>query len=169
MQFPGFVNHQRGARLDREAPSRIPPQPGAATEQVRSKSGAGTDKVPLSKEKRSEVKRSEVKRSEVKRREAKGERAAPAWAARLRDRWTHRGQGPLGAIQRELGSSVAVHGDDVILRAIDTYATARLAEGKPMKLVWFAEEVVTWIQRGEPLVDNDGILTERGMAVAASA
>lgn len=57
--FPNFAKHQRGARLDREAESRIPAPDGPGVELVRTNSGATPAKVRVSKEKRSKVKRRE--------------------------------------------------------------------------------------------------------------
>lgn len=71
VEFPGFVNHQRGARLDREAPSRIPPPDGEGVEQVRTYSGVTP---PSRGEVAAELPLSEVKRSEVKTPPAAGVR-----------------------------------------------------------------------------------------------
>lgn len=69
--FPGFRNHQRNLRADREAPSRHPPPPkgrtnsGGAPDQLRSSSGVTQAKV-------SEGKSSNKKGSEARAREAAG-------------------------------------------------------------------------------------------------
>lgn len=57
-EFPGFTNHQRGARLDRETPSRLPTSSDDGAVLVRTNSRSGPAKVRVSKEKRSKVKRS---------------------------------------------------------------------------------------------------------------
>lgn len=58
--FPRFTSHQRGARLDREGPSRLPAPPKGKAEQLRrTPENSGERRV-------SEVKRSEVKSSEEK-------------------------------------------------------------------------------------------------------
>jgi hypothetical protein len=71
VSFPGFLSHQRGARLDREAPSRVPSPPAtprskSATSRrrsasTRSRSGPTPELVRVSEVKGSEVKQSEVK------------------------------------------------------------------------------------------------------------
>lgn len=64
LEFPGFKNHQRGARLDREAASRLPSSTcKGARDLLRTGSGPTPEEVGVSEVKRSEV---EVKRSEVK-------------------------------------------------------------------------------------------------------
>jgi hypothetical protein len=73
-EFPGFTAHQRGARLDREGPSRLPPPPKVKREQLR--------RTP---ENSGERRVSEVKRSEVKQREEK--LVAPEPARPPKDSW----------------------------------------------------------------------------------
>ncbi len=61
LEFPGFTNHQRGARLDREAASRFPPSTSEnALDLGRSKTGPTAEPVGVSEVKSSEVKGSEV-------------------------------------------------------------------------------------------------------------
>lgn len=98
-------------------------------------------------------------------------RAAPPWVADVQGRWLRRvGRVSAGTVERELAGSVQVHGEDKILSAIDVYAETRIAESKPAKFAWFAEEIASWVARTAPLVDPEtGILTERGMAVAGAA
>lgn len=60
VEFPGFANHQKGARFDREAPSRLPAFSTRATDLLRIKSGPTPDQVPLSEVKLSEAKLREV-------------------------------------------------------------------------------------------------------------
>lgn len=45
--FPTFEKNQPGMRKEKEAPSRIPPPPGAGTPEVRSEDGVSTPEVPL--------------------------------------------------------------------------------------------------------------------------
>lgn len=72
--FPGFVNHQKGARLKREAASRFPSHKTSGVELVRptshhdsdeggSNSATSPPKVRIREVKRSKAKRSQVKRS----------------------------------------------------------------------------------------------------------
>lgn len=59
IQFPGFATHQRGARLEREAPSRLPaPQDGAQVS-LRIHSAVTPDSLRVSEVKESQVKSSE--------------------------------------------------------------------------------------------------------------
>lgn len=62
LAFPGFKAHQTGMKYDRESPSRIPsPQRRRTTPaKVRTNSGEGPAKVPLSEVKLSEVKNHDV-------------------------------------------------------------------------------------------------------------
>jgi hypothetical protein len=75
LEFPGFGNHQKGARFDREADSRLPKFSTKAEDLLRINSGPAPDQVPLS-----EVKLSEVKLSEVEV-EAKCDQPEPETAA----------------------------------------------------------------------------------------
>lgn len=109
----------------------------------------------------------EKRREEEKRGEESADAIPPPpWVSILRARWVS-AVGRIGAIaiRRELGGSVAVHGEEAVLGAISAYAAARLLAGKPMKLEWFAAEIVGYIRRAaeddEPLV-TDGWLTTHG-------
>jgi hypothetical protein len=95
--------------------------------------------------------------------------ASAPWVAELRARWMLRvGRVSAAGVQRELGEAVELHGAEKILGAIDRYAEDRIAVSKPAKLAWFAEEIAGWVARTDPLVDGDGVLTERGLAVAGA-
>lgn len=58
--FPGFVTHQRGARLDREGASRLPPPPKVKAAKLR-RTPENSGERRVSKEKLSEVKSSKGK------------------------------------------------------------------------------------------------------------
>jgi hypothetical protein len=95
------------------------------------------------------------------------------WVKEIRDRWISRvGEIAASSVARQLSSAHQLYGDEKLLAAIDTYADVKLAAGKDRKLEWFAADVGQWVTRAEaanePLVDGDGILTERGMAVAGA-
>lgn len=95
----------------------------------------------------------------------------PPWAGPLAAQWERRiGHTSPEQIAGKLRSVADVHGEAPLLRAIDAYADARLAAGKPCKLEWFASEASVWVSRAAPLVDPEtGLLNERGMAVAGAA
>jgi hypothetical protein len=116
-----------------------------------------------------EKRRGEEKREEKKRGEARGADAPPpAWLPAIRARWQTRvGRITPAVLTRELSAVVELHGEPAVLTAIDAYADARLEQGKPPKLAWFAEEAAVWIERAAPVVGADGIPTERGMAILA--
>lgn len=91
----------------------------------------------------------------------------PEWVPPLTRRWRSSvGRTTEKAIHRELADSVEAHGPAKMDAAIAAYAKAKRAAGKAMKLEWFAEDVVTWVLRGEeaslPLVDATGALTAHG-------
>jgi hypothetical protein len=101
---------------------------------------------------------------------ARADAPPPPWLAAVRARWLLRvGRVSVAAVERELAESVPLHGAEKILGAIDVYAETRIAESKPMKIAWFAEEIGTWVARTEPVVDDEGLPTERGLAIMAGA
>lgn len=121
---------------------------------------------------RGEERREEKKRGEENDAAPRKEKSpAPVWLDTLLSRWEARvGKTTPAAIKRELGGSVAVHGEEPILAAIDTYARVRIDSGQPLKLEWFSAEIITWIDRSKPVVDpSTGLPNERGMAIMAGA
>lgn len=66
LAFPGFKNHQRGTRFDREAPSRYPEPPSEiAPDPLRTNSGPRAAKVEVKVEGKVEVEDTEAKASEA--------------------------------------------------------------------------------------------------------
>jgi hypothetical protein len=103
-------------------------------------------------------------------RRARAKKPLPAWADALTARWLRRvGKVTPERIAAQLGDAVEQHGETAVLRAIDAWADARVGSSSPPRLEWFAEAVSVWVERAGPLVDADGILTERGLAVAGGA
>lgn len=101
---------------------------------------------------------------------SRAKKPLPAWAESVSGRWIRRvGKTTPERVAAQLADAVDEHGSDAVLRAIDAYADTRLAAEKPCKLEWFADEASVWVARTAPLVDADGILTERGMAVAGAS
>jgi protein required for attachment to host cells len=149
----------------------------AATAQADTEHGNAADETPGNAVTETRSNATEKRREEKRRR--RGEEngvtpaavaAAPPWLGAVRARWLQRvGRVSVAAIERELAESVPVHGAEKILGAIDAYADTRIAENKPMKIAWFAEEIGTWVARTEPVVDGDGLPTERGLAIMAGA
>lgn len=91
VEMPGFAKHQRGARLDREAPSRLPAPRKAKVRTTPENSGERR----VSKEKLSEVKRREVKRREESASDTPKRAASKAsWLLPICAVWEqHMGQG----------------------------------------------------------------------------
>lgn len=95
-------------------------------------------------------------------------KALPSWVRPTTLRWRSSvGRISEKAIYRELAEPVLEHGDAKMDAAIVAYAKAKRAADKAMKLEWFAEDVVTWVIRGEeaaqPIYDHaTGELTEYG-------
>lgn len=85
------------------------------------------------------------------------------------DRWTARvGAVTAAQITKHLTGALARHGEAAVLRAMDAYAAACVEREKPGKLEWFAQEVALWVERGAPLVDASGLLTDRGVAILSA-
>lgn len=174
IEFPGFANHQRGARLDREAPSRIPaavtPPPcgtvaESTMEPLRNESGVDPEQVRVS-----EVKRSEVKRSEVlpaldaprdRRRRVNPDRASSreSWLAPAAAAWERaKGAGTFnwpkaGKLLKPLHE--AGHGGDEIGAHLARYL--ELADPKYVSLPRFAEtfgDYAPVVLTGPPVVDG---------------
>lgn len=77
-EFPAFAKHQRGARFEREAPSRFPPSSGPGAVSVRTNSALGPKKVRTrSRPDPEKVREREVKGSEVKGSEDSGASEKP--------------------------------------------------------------------------------------------
>jgi hypothetical protein len=66
VQFTGFAKHQRGARLDREADSRLPPPSAKGATLIQNLRTAGGVKPERRRSRSTKRRVSEVKRSEVK-------------------------------------------------------------------------------------------------------
>lgn len=97
----------------------------------------------------------------------KAKKSLPAWVDAVADRWLRRvGKATPERIAAQLGAAVEQHGEMAVLRAIDAWVDARVGSASAPRLEWFAEAVSVWVERTGPLVDDDGILTERGLAVA---
>jgi hypothetical protein len=65
LECPGFKNHQRGARFDREAASRIPSSTHPDAELIRTNSGPTPDRLPLREGKASEGEVKERRSEEI--------------------------------------------------------------------------------------------------------
>lgn len=170
VEMPGFAKHQRGARLDREAPSRLPTPRGPKVRRTPEFSGKGR----LSKEKLSEVKRSEVKRSKEKKdlpRAAK-KPAAPQGDFKPRDSWLGPssrtwaakfgdGSFPFGKAARLLAALRAVHEPGTIAEHLKRYLDN--TEPRYASLARFAETFAQWGPTNpHALVDEWGVLTPFG-------
>lgn len=173
VEFPGFANHQRGARLDREAASRIPDSGSDGAELVRTYSGVGphaggevADLLPLSKEKRREEKGSPaapLRSPSAIVRIRPPRPALPDWVAAGVAGWV-----PLvGAItparfHKALAPVVALHTWPVVWSDVQAWVKERNGTGKPCRLEWYAESASARIT-APPMWDSEnGCLTDYG-------
>lgn len=161
LEIVSWAKHQR---VDHKGKSLILPHLKPSGEEC----ATGSREIP---EECATVSRSDLGPRTMDLRPTTGEQARvakqPAWVRPLARQWsTSVGRTSEKAIHRELAESVATHGPEKMGAAIVAYAKAKRAGGKAMKLQWFAEDVVTWVLRGEeakqPIVDATGALTPYG-------
>jgi len=140
VQLPGFGKHQRGARLEREAPSRLPGPEDEGAEEVRPtppNSGQLRQSPPKSGKRRvSKGKRSEVKGSKAKGSEEAPDADAPAggrdtkkretWITPFAEVWKdlYGGSMPIEPNLRPLKNAVESLGADEALRRWENYLSA---------------------------------------------
>lgn len=165
--------HRSGTKPS-DAPSavagRVARHRAAKSLQAKDK-GNASNALHVTRDNATEKRREEEKREEERRGERSGAdappaaTALPAWLPGIRARWQVRvGRITPAVLSREISAAIDLHGEPAILLAIDAYAEERIEQGKPMKLEWFAAECAAWVERAKPIVDADGILTERGIA-----
>ncbi|MDB4893446.1 MAG: hypothetical protein JWL61_5301 [Gemmatimonadetes bacterium] len=142
-------------RAKKKEAQTLATQPDSAVAQPITETGGNGNGVTLgiATEKRREEKEVEGEENSalppaLPRANGKHRTAPPDWAGRIADRWISR----VGAVtpvrvQRALSSSVATHGEEAILAAIDAYSESRLRAGKDRKLEWFAEDIGQWVKR----------------------
>lgn len=145
IQLPGFAKHQRGARLDREAPSRLPGPDAEGAEEIRTtpdNSGNVRQTPPKSAKRRV----SKGKGSKGKRSEAKGSEEAPTadasaaspvpkkarttWITPFAEAWEdmYGGTMPIEPSLRPLKSAVDKLGSDEAQRRWENYLASTQAQ-----------------------------------------
>lgn len=127
----------------------------------------------VDREKEKEKEGEDRRRVKASPRRVSAPRGPTPWVLEIRDRWISKvGEIAASSVARQLSTAHQLYGDEKLLAAIDTYADVKLTAGKDRKLEWFAADVGQWVKRAEaanePLVDADGILTARGLAVAGA-
>jgi hypothetical protein len=148
--FPNFAKHQRGAKLDREAPSRFPTYSASgalsvrtneaiAPEQVRTNSGPTADEVRLSKEKSSKEKSSKEKRSEETSRKGRA-----TWVTPFEFAWKdcYGGKMPIKPNTRALREAVDALGAEQALERWINYL--RQTEAQYASAARFAAPLDAW-------------------------
>lgn len=141
LSFPGFKAHQRGARLEREAPSRLPEASEANSTTLRTTpENSGEWRV-------SEVKRSEVKESKDPRRAKRERVVVENWVSRLAAVFREKGgtvsEGHLG---KAMKGAHEKYGEDVLKAAMVHWLTERKQHGWSCAFSKFAVDYVRWCE-----------------------
>jgi hypothetical protein len=145
IEFPKFKDHQRGARFDRESPSRIPP-PSSGNRVAHSGPTPDHDRstpvvLPLSEVKGSEVKGSEVRSTPDPVRIVRTKVPLPEWATTGAKVW----EGLVGSCEakrfhKALAPIVELFGADPVMADVRKWVEVRRTTGKACRLEWYAEE-----------------------------
>lgn len=172
LSFPGFHSHQRGARLDREAPSQIPPPPAVtARRQPRRSAKPRTKSGPTPEQLRvSEVKLSEVKKSE-------GGPAPPpngtTWTARLAALIAKRGiterPAKIGGL---LSDAYRSFGEARLTEALENFYENAVSNGEKPQFVTleqFAKNPGHWVDLITPADQQPKAKAEALLRAAAGA
>lgn len=170
--FPKFQDHQRGARFDREAPSRFPGPPSLPTNSGLTPEDSG-EMAEDSREQAGGLPLSEVKLSEVKGTPAKVRSVVlrtprpptPSWATDGAAWWVPAvGSMTPATLHKTLAPFVALHGWPAVFTDLQKWVAERKAGRKLSPLKWYADTASTRLTAppAPPIVDEHGCLTPYG-------